>query len=67
MDSNDLEVCGKRCYYWFHSEVKVLTRFLRLFGLSHFYFRFLCSKELYLHLFCVISMFLRGIMLILKI
>ena len=27
MDSNDQEVCGKKCYYWFHSEVKVLTRF----------------------------------------
>ena len=37
MDSNDIEVCGKKCYYWFHSEVKVLTRFLRLFGLSHFF------------------------------
>ena len=28
MDSNDLEVCGKKCcYFWFHSEVKFLTRF----------------------------------------
>ena len=24
------------CYFWFHSEVKFLTRFWRLFGLSHF-------------------------------
>ena len=30
MDSNDLEACGKKCCYtciWFHSEVKLLTRF----------------------------------------
>ena len=74
MDSNDLEACGKKCcYFWFHSEVKFLTRFWRLFGLSHFcvfqcnFYRFLCRKELYLHLFCVISMFLRGRMLISKI
>ena len=32
MDSNDLEACGKKCcYFWFHSEVKFLTRFWRLF------------------------------------
>ena len=31
MHSNDLEACGKKCYFWFHSEVKVLTRFWRLF------------------------------------
>ena len=37
MDRNDLEACGKKCcYFWFHSEVKFLTRFWRLFGLSHF-------------------------------
>ena len=37
MDSNDLEACGKKCcYFWFHSEVKFLTRFDCLFGLSHF-------------------------------
>ena len=37
MHSNDLEACGKKCcYFWFHSEVKFLTRFWRLFGLSHF-------------------------------
>ena len=37
MDSNDPEACGKKCcYFWFHSEVKFLTRFWRLFGLSHF-------------------------------
>ena len=37
MDSNDLEACGmKCCYFWFLSEVKFLTRFWRLFGLSHF-------------------------------
>ena len=28
LDSNDLEACGKKCcYFWFHSEVKFLTRF----------------------------------------
>ena len=27
MHSSDLEVCGKKCcYFWFHSEVKFLTR-----------------------------------------
>ena len=49
MHSNDIQACGmKFCYFWFHSEVKFLTRFLRLFGLSHFalfiynFYRFLC-------------------------
>ena len=28
MDRYDLEACGKKfCYFWFHSEVKFLTRF----------------------------------------
>ena len=37
MHSNDLEACGKKCcYFWFHSDVKFLTRFWRLFRLSHF-------------------------------
>ena len=37
MHSSDLEAFGKKCcYFWFHSEVKFLTRFWRLFGLSHF-------------------------------
>ena len=28
MDNNDLEACEKKCcYFWFHSEVKFLTRF----------------------------------------
>ena len=36
MHSSDLEACGKKCcYFWFHSKVKFLTRFWRLFGLSH--------------------------------
>ena len=31
MHSNDLEACGKKCcYFWFHSEVKFLTRFWRV-------------------------------------
>ena len=35
MHSSDLETCGKKCcYFWFHSEVKFLTRFWRLFGLN---------------------------------
>ena len=35
MHSSDLETCGKKCcYFWFHSEVKFLMRFWRLFGLS---------------------------------
>ena len=34
MHSNDLEACGmKYCYFWFHSEVKFLTRFRHRFGL----------------------------------
>ena len=33
MHSNDLEACGmKYCHYWFHSEVRFLTRFRHLFG-----------------------------------
>ena len=32
MESNDLEACGKKyCYFWFHSEVKFLTRLLASF------------------------------------
>ena len=28
MHNNDLEACGKKCcYFWFHSQVKFLTRF----------------------------------------
>ena len=37
MHSSDLEAFGKKyCNFWFHWEVKFLTRFGRLFGLSHF-------------------------------
>ena len=37
MHSSNLEACGKKCYYfWFHSEVKFLTRFDVFFGLSSF-------------------------------
>ena len=37
MHSSDLEAFGKKyCYVWFHWEVKFLTRFGRLFGLSDF-------------------------------
>ena len=37
MHSSDLETCGKKCcYFWFHSEVKFLTRFWRLFDLVKF-------------------------------
>ena len=37
MHSSDLEAVGKKCcYFLFHREVKFLTRFGRLFGLSLF-------------------------------
>ena len=37
MHSSDLEAFGKKyCYFWFHWEVKFLTGFGHLFGLSHF-------------------------------
>ena len=36
MQINDLEAYKKCCYFWFHSEVKCLTRFCCLTGLSHF-------------------------------
>ena len=37
MHSSDLEAFGKKyCYFWFHWKVKFLTRFGRLYGLSHF-------------------------------
>ena len=37
MHSNVLEACGKKCcLFWFHSEVKFLTRFWHRFGISHF-------------------------------
>ena len=52
MHSSDLEAFGKKyCYFWFHWEVKFLTRFGRLFGLSYFgvywcnFYRFLCDKK----------------------
>ena len=72
MHSNDLEACGmKYCYFWFHSEVKFLTRFRHLFGLivilpcfNAIFVYFLCSKVFNLHLFCIISMFVSGRMLI---
>ena len=61
MDSNDLEACEKKsCYFWFHSEVKFLTRFDVFLDLSHFalflcnFYRFLCSKVFNLQLCCVI-------------
>ena len=66
MHSNDLKACGKKCcYFWFHSEVKFLTRFDVFLDLVIFaYFNAisidLCGKLLYLHLFCVISMFISG-------
>ena len=71
MQRNDLEACGKKCYYfWFHSEVKFLARFWCLFGLSQFalfkcnLLRYVCSKVFYPHLFFMISMFVSGRMLI---
>ena len=56
----DLEACGmKCCSFWFHSEVKFLTRFLRLFGLSHFalfqcnFYRFLCGIKCLIYIYFV--------------
>ena len=65
MHSNYLEACGMLyCYFWFHSEVKSLTRFRHLFGLIVIlpYINAI-SVDFYavnLHLFCVISMFMSG-------
>ena len=62
MHSNDLEACGKKCcYFWFHSEVKFLTRF-DVF-LDYVIFAYFNASSIYfyavncfiLHLFCVIS------------
>ena len=73
MHSNDLQACGKKCCYYyfflFHSEVKFLKRFT-CFGLRHFVlfkcnlYVFLCGKVFNLHLFCVISTFVSGRILI---
>ena len=67
MYSIDLKEYGeKRCYFWFHSEIKNFDAFWRLFGLSRFaffkcnFYRFLYGKVLHLQLFCVISMFVSG-------
>ena len=73
MHSNYLEAFGKSCYYFrFHSEVKFLKRFevfLDLVVLVYFnaISIFLYGKELYLHLFFVISMFVSGRMHIVEI
>ena len=71
MDSNDLEACGKKCcYFWFHSEVKFLTRFdvfLDFVILPYFNaisMGFYAVKCLIYILICVISMFVSGRMLI---
>ena len=59
------------CYFWFHSEVKFLTRFRHLFGhiiimpyfnaISVDFYAVMCLIYIY---FCVISMFVIGRMLI---
>ena len=71
MHNSDVEACGKKCcYFWFHSEVKFLTRFdifldfIILSYLNAISMDFLCGKVFNLHLFCVISMFVSGRMLI---
>ena len=71
MHGSDLKAYGKKyCYFWFHSEDKFLTGFWCVFGLGHFgvflssFYRFVCGKVFYLHVFCVISMFISGRMLI---
>ena len=55
---NDLEACGKKCCnFRFHSEVKFLTRFWRLFGLSHFGI-FKCNFYIFFHAVkCVICIY----------
>ena len=73
MHSNDQEACGMKCFYfWFHSKVKFLTRFWRLFWLSFCLIfmqilKILCFKVFNLQLYCVIFMFVSGRMLIQKI
>ena len=48
MHSSDLEAFGNRCcYFLFHSEVKFLTRFWRLFGLSYFGVFYAISIDFY--------------------
>ena len=71
MHSSDLEACGKKCcYFWFHSEVKFLTRFDVFLDLVIFVnfnaisIDFYAVKCIILHLFCVISMVISGKMLI---
>ena len=48
MHGSDLKAYGKKpCYFWFHFEVKYLTRFWRLFGLSHLVYLNAISIDLY--------------------
>ena len=62
---SDLKAYGKKRYYfWFHSEVKFLTRLWCPFGLSHFgvfycnFYRFVRKKVLYLHSFlCIVHVY----------
>ena len=65
MNSNDLEACGKKCCFIFVPlRSQIFDAFVTSFWTKSFlrismlFYRFLSSKELYLHLFCVISMFL---------
>ena len=73
MDSNDLEACAKKCcYFWFHSEVKFLTRFevfLDLVILAYFNVISIdfYAMKCFICIFGVISMFLSGRRLIEKI
>ena len=71
MHGSELKAYGKkRCYFWFHSEVKYLMRFdvfLDLVILMYFNaisIDLYVVKVLYLHLFCVIAMFISARMLI---
>ena len=61
MYSNDLEACGKKCFYFsIHSAVKCLMRFDVFLDFVIFLVLmqcFLCGRMFNLHLFCVISMF----------
>ena len=70
MHDSDLKVYGKkRCYFWFHSEVKFLTRFYVFLDLVNLVDFNAISVDLYavrcfICIFCVISMFISGRMLI---
>ena len=64
MHSNDLVACGKKCcYFWFHSEVKFLTRFDVILDFVIFAYFYAISIDFYevdCFILLIISMFLSG-------